>query len=278
MPAKLMIIWDYDTGIGQINSTYPYLYREETIHQEIQNVEKILELAEAYRFPMTFAIAGVAAETGQYPYHIPDQIAKIAQAGHEVASHSWKHEWFPFLERKQIELSLERSKQSLERCLGQERAVFGFVPPFSRPMSWFARGVISLGDRVVPWAPGADLGSLLGFVSDAGYQWCRVTYRPIWQKLTRTTGVDFNRPWIRKGNVVCVPQHYVGFDTPAQVLLESAIQQNGALVICGHPSGLNRPHKEALEHLERFLEISVRYRDESRLTVATVSRHLDLSE
>ena len=46
MNSNLFIIWDFDAAIGQINSTYPYNFHEETIYKEIMNVESILKLSD----------------------------------------------------------------------------------------------------------------------------------------------------------------------------------------------------------------------------------------
>ena len=276
MVATLMITWDYDAAIGQVNASYPYKFDEQKIFQEIANVDRILELGALHQAPMTFACLGFAAEPGVYPYHVPDQIRSIFQAGHEIASHSWKHEWFPFLKRDQIFLSLERSKAALEACVQQPGCVKGFVPPFSRPMSWTAHGWISLGDRAWgPGYPGAETGSLLGIARKAGYSWYRVTTRSLRERLRPSVAAKLGKPWNHSHGMACVPQHYCGFDHSAVTLLEGAIQKNAPIVIVGHPSGLSRGREENIAHLQTFLEIAARYRDEGMLVISTVSGYLE---
>lgn len=249
------MIWDYDGGIGQVNASLPYNFNQERISQEIENVDRILEISAEYNTRMTFACVGFTAEDGPLPYHNPDQIRKIWSAGHEIASHSWKHEWFPYLNSEQIQRSLSRSKQILESCIGAPGSIRGFVPPFNRPMSWYRKGAFSLGDRVFgPSFPGADLGRLIKILDASGYQWCRVSVTPIWKKLLGR-GAPRNRTFFRERSVLAVPQHYVGFDETAVDLLEQAISTRSTLVISGHPSGLSRSGAESLENFLSLMQI-----------------------
>ena len=272
--AQLAIIWDYDTAIGRVNSSYPYKFDESKLLREIENVETILQLGQQYSIQMTFACVGFAAEEGAFPYHIPQQIARMHAAGHEIASHSWKHEWFPFLERRQIELSLQRSRDILGKAVNQKDAVTGFVPPFSRPMSWLARGAFSLGDRMtLPRQPGADMGSLLPLVNAAGYSWCRIAYRPFWKKIMREYSSPLmpHQNWSACSGVVCVPSHYIGFDTPAQGLLEDACREGSTLVVSGHPSALDFGREESLENLTHFLQMAAGKQDQGILHISTIN-------
>ncbi|MDL1894519.1 hypothetical protein FBQ87_16770 [Sphingobacteriales bacterium CHB3] len=275
MKASLLIIWDYDAAIGQVNASYPYKFDEKKIFDEIENVEYLLKLGTKLNIQMTFACTGFAGEPGVFPYHVPHQIARIHDAGHEVASHSWRHEWFPFLEREQIVRSLTRSKETLEKCIGKPHSVCGFVPPFSRPMSWYSRGVLSFGDRAFrPGHPGASLGSLLTIAEQVGYSWVRVVYSPILRKVFGSDGVALRDAWRRNGKVVCVPQHYNGFDERARQLLDQAVAESGVLVITGHPSGLSRLKEENVQHVNTFLEYAARLQSERKLEISSVQRYL----
>ena len=278
MTGKLMIIWDYDGSVGKINASYPYKFDESKIFREIENVDTILELAIKYDLHMTFACTGFGAEPGLFPYHIPGQIRKIHALGHEIASHSWRHEWFPFLERQQIIKSLERSKFALESCIGVPGAVKGFVLPFSRPMSWYARGALSLGDRVFGVRyPGADLGSVLKFVYQAGYLWSRVSYRPIWGKFfgQKQSNVLMNSNWKKYRGLVCVPGHHFGFDEVACSLVKQLAQEGGKLVIGAHPAALDFGREESLDNLKQFLQLVYNLKRENNLLVQTVSENLE---
>ena len=269
MNATVSIIWDYDAAIGQVNASYPYNFHEETLIKEIENVERILDLGQEYEIRMTFAVTGFAAEEGHFPYHVPEQIRRIYEEGHEIASHSWRHEWFPYLTREQALRSLRRSKAALERCIGIQGEVRGFVPPFSRPMSWYSKGAISLGDRVFgPWYPGASLGRLLPLVAEAGYRWCRVTYRPLVNRILRRGQEP--KQFRRHGGLWCVPQHTTGFGPNAIALLEEMSVNGGGLIVTGHPLGLSLPHEENLKKLVQFLQRVSEMRKDGVVATATV--------
>jgi len=271
-----MIIWDYDSALGQINSTLPYNFRFTPIYEEIENVEYILSVAKTSDIKMTFACLGFAAEESVYPFGNPEQIRKIFDEGHEIASHSWRHEWFPLLTEKQIFKSLERSKSALEKCVGKKDIVIGFVPPHSRPMSWFKKFSFSFGDRsIFPIHKGGDIGYILKQLSLLNYKWCRVlkSYKPLWKKVyANSNGVQFifNKWEIHEG-IVCVPQHYTGFDEPARKYLEKAIEKNEALVIVGHPAALSREKEESLLHFNKFFEEVNKYKLDGLLELMTVT-------
>jgi peptidoglycan/xylan/chitin deacetylase (PgdA/CDA1 family) len=275
-PGRLIIIWDYDGAAGNLNASYPYKFDESKLYREIDNVDRILYLGSKFGLRMTFACVGFGAEPGVQPYHIQNQIRSIRSMGHEIASHSWRHEWFPYLEKRQIECSLERSKEALETCIEEPGAVFGFVLPFSRPMSWAARGAFSLGDRVFgPWYPGADLGSILRFVGRQDYRWMRISYRPIWQKVfPKTRKLDLNRSWETYRKVVLVPSHVFGFAEEAQALLTQLSQEGGNLVVSAHPAAMSFGREESLENFEAFLNLFDIYRSKGLIESITVKENI----
>ncbi len=275
---SVLIIWDYDAAMGQVNASYPYNFHEETLLQEIENVDRILELASDLGIRMTFACVGFAAEAGQFPYHVPEQLRRIRAGSHEVASHSWRHEWFPFLEREQVRRSLERSKQALEQCLGEPGTVRGFVPPFSRPMTWYKKGAISLGDRSLsPLRVGGNIGSLCTALRDAEYSWCRVAFRSFAQRLRRANVPPLIGGRVdRTGGIACIPSHYTGFDSAGVELLNLAVKVRRSVVISGHPSGLSRKKEESLSCLTPFLEHVAELQAAGRIQARSVSEHLAL--
>ena len=144
---KIILIWDFDGPIGQINSSYPYNFNFENIDKELENVKWLLQFLAEKKVKCCFAITGFSAEKGPYPFCFPAFIKEIADQGHEIASHSWKHEWTPIFKENQIDKSLKRSKEALEKATDKENSVIGFVPPHNRPMTWVRRGAFSLGDR-----------------------------------------------------------------------------------------------------------------------------------
>ena len=142
---KIILIWDFDGAIGQINSSYPYNFNFDNFETEINNVRYLLEVLDQYKIKCCFAITGFSAEKGVFPYVFPELIAEIHNYGHEIASHSWRHEWTPIFKQEQISKSLKRSKFALEKVINT--TINGFVPPHNRPMTWINRGAFSIGDR-----------------------------------------------------------------------------------------------------------------------------------
>ena len=273
---SVLIIWDYDSAIGQINSSFPYNYRERALFEEVENVDRLLAITSEAGLRMTFACVGFAAEPGTFPYHIPEQLCRIHAAGHEIASHSWRHEWFPFLEREQVRRSLARSKEALEACIGAPGAVRGFVPPFSRPMTWYRKGSISLGDRTLnPLRAAADLTSLCRALRDAGYAWCRVAYRSIAMRLRMSADRPLlAHPAERCAGIACIPQHHTGFDETANRHLERALSERKSVVLVAHPSMLSHGKAEGFERFEAMMKRLAQLRAEGRIIARTVSEHL----
>jgi hypothetical protein len=279
IPSAL-IVWDYDAAIGQVNASYPYNFHEENILEEIENVDGLLELAAERGVRMTFACVGFAAEPGHFPYHVPDQLRRIRAASHEIASHSWRHEWFPFLEREQVRRSLARSKEALERCLGEPGAVCGFVPPFSRPMTWYRKGAISVGDRALnPLRAAGNLGALCKQLRDTGYAWCRVSFRSLRDRVRGAQHPELiGKRLDRSRGVACLPHHYTGFDRGALELLDRAATTQRSIVIVGHPSGLTRDKEESWSHLVPFFERLGALQSAGRIRSRTVAEHIALEE
>ena len=110
---KIILIWDFDGPIGQINATIPYNFHFDTMVSEINHVKWLLEVWDQPAINCCFAITGLSAEEGVYPYNFPELINEIASKGHEIASHSWKHEWVPLFTKEQINRSLKQSKKAL---------------------------------------------------------------------------------------------------------------------------------------------------------------------
>ncbi len=159
---KIIITWDFDGPIGLINASYPYNFHFSNLEREINNAKAILDILDKYQVKTCFAITGFSAEEGKYPYTFPELVHEIYKRGHEIASHSWRHEWSSIFQYNQIDKSLKRSKLALENALQQQQKVVGFVPPHNRPMTWLKRGAFSWGDRgIYPFFKAADNESII---------------------------------------------------------------------------------------------------------------------
>src|SRR5580693_551116 len=100
-PAQLLMFWDYDTQWGGDRSRAGFGPRNWGA-LDFENTETLLGLHEKFRVPACFAVVGAAALPGVRPYHDPAQIRRIHQCGHEIASHGFRHEWVPGLQRPEL--------------------------------------------------------------------------------------------------------------------------------------------------------------------------------
>ena len=249
--ANLLFFWDYDTQWGADRSRTPggakawgYL--------EFENTDRLLDLHAQYDIKACFAVVGAAALPGEHPYHDPQQIKHIYTAGHEIASHSFKHEWLPALNPDQLRGTLSESKETLERCIGAE--VISFVPPFDMPMDYPQALSFNLTERrEVRGKPRTDLVRLCEALRETGYQFCRVNYRPFYirllEKLTKRRIGD------RPSHLAHIAGlHTLRTNTPpgfAEItlnLLEKFSLQPGNIIVYGHPHHLSKassPESEA---------------------------------
>jgi peptidoglycan/xylan/chitin deacetylase (PgdA/CDA1 family) len=260
--AKIILIWDYDTPLTTITATKPYNYDFKASLQESNDVDTILTYSQEHQFKFTFATLGFGAEKTVYPFDVRDKIKKIHTLGHEIASHSWKHEWFPHLTKYQIQKSLERSKLVLEECIGLPGSVKGFVPPHDRPTSWPSRFAFSLEDRAIyPFHPGASIGFILEELKRQKYGWCRVSYRPIWKKIFDWKGSDFEvrlkKSWQVSKGILHFQGTYSGFDEPLIRLIDVAIKKSLPIVIVGHPAALSRNKTGNIKYFDNFINYLV---------------------
>ena len=252
--AGLMMFWDYDTQWGADRSRLPGGPKQwgalDCVH-----TDHLLELHAQYDIPACFAVVGAAALPGERPYHDPKQIRRIHDAGHEVASHSHRHEWLPGLNLAALNETLRLSKQALEDCIGGP--VQSFVPPFNQPFDYAAGWSISLGERREARSSRIDLVRLCDALGEAGYRFCRVAYRPLGQRMLEWwAGRRLDGPSRREciGSIVCVRLNTAGgFDGPVLTMLDRCVRRGGLLVTYAHPHSLRSGDSQDEHHLLRFL-------------------------
>lgn len=246
---KIILIWDFDGPIGQINSSYPYNFDYNKLEVEIENVRWALEVLKKYSIKCCFAITGFSAEKGKYPYVFPELINEISSLGHEVASHSWRHEWAPIFKEDQIDKSLKRSKLALEKQLVSGQTVGGFVPPHNRPMTWVSKLAFSLGDRgIFPLFKMGNVDSLITLLNRNDYKWVRLSHQNIFTKL----GLNSHNPTGRvykHNNVLILENHYTGFDD--KVVNHILATNYDTYTISAHPLMISYENK--VENKENFL-------------------------
>jgi Polysaccharide deacetylase len=253
--ATLLFFWDYDTQWGADRSRSPGGPKSwgplEFVH-----TERLLELHREYQVPACFAVVGAAALPGERPYHDPEQIRRIHNAGHEVASHSFHHDWLPALEDKALTETLHRSKEALESCIGAK--VVTFVPPFNQPFDCVQRFSLSVSERLAVRRQRTDLAKLCSTLAKVGYHFCRVAYRPMHERLIdRLQGEVWHRPARAEhlGGVICVRLNTEGgFAASTHELLERCVQRGGIAVVYGHPHSLSADNTQNERLLVPFLK------------------------
>lgn len=253
MKKKILVIWDLDGFIGAVNSTYPYNYNFSNIQLELTCVRESLELMKKYSVKTTFAITGFSAEEGLEPYTFPNLINEICLNGHEIASHSWRHEWVPLFRKSQIDKSLFRSKKSLESAISKKQLVTGFVPPHNKPSSWLSKGAFSLEDRgLFPFFQMGDLSSLFSSLKLNDYKWVRIAHNPLINKFSKKKQHREHKIF-NHNNLLVLQNHYMGFDKKIVEHIESTNRE--FFIVTAHPVMLafkdGRP--ESWEHFEAFI-------------------------
>jgi peptidoglycan/xylan/chitin deacetylase (PgdA/CDA1 family) len=272
--GALLIFWDYDTQWGADRSRNPRSTRDWG-HLDFEHSERLLELHAEHDVPACFAVVGAAALPGARPYHDPAQISRIHAAGHEIASHAFRHEWLPGLHRAELAATLARSRDALEQCIGAP--VTAFVPPFNQPFDHLRGGSISLAERREVRRDRTDLARLCEALGNAGYRFCRVSYRPLHVRAAEwLSRRRWDRPerTVRIGGVTCLRLNTPGgFDAPVLAMLERTAADGGLVVAYGHPHSLRAGNSQDERHLVPFLR---RSRELARAGALRILRPRDL--
>lgn len=276
--SAVMMFWDYDTQWGADRSRSPGGPKPWG-PLEFENTEALLELHAEFEIPACFAVVGASAMPGDRPYHDPDQIRRIHAAGHEIASHSFKHEWIPGLDRTALLSTLKRSKESLEQCIGAE--VTAFVPPYNQPFDYPQRWAFSVSERRGARKVRTDLQTLCAALQESGYTFCRVVYQPVLQQIAeRVTGRSFDRPvsFETIAGVMCVRLNTRGgFDERARAMVNRCVAEGGVAVVYGHPHSINTDGPQHISHLRTLLAEIREARDRGNLVVQTPAMVLHAS-
>jgi len=254
--ASVFLFWDYDTQWGGDRSrsaTGP----KDWGHLEFENTERLLEMQARYEMPSCFAVVGAAALPGERPYHDPDQIRAIHAAGHEVASHTFHHDWLPGLNQQALTKTLTKSKDALEQCIGAR--VRSFVPPFNQPFDFPARLSFSLSERRTAGPDRTDQRRLCETLYEVGYRFCRVAYRPMQRRIAeKILRRKLPKPseLEQVAGVTCLRTNAAGFESASVTLLERCIREGKSLVVYGHPhSCSDSTSPQRFDALETFLQV-----------------------
>lgn len=265
-----ILVWDYDTPTGFDVS---YHSRAADPMSEYLCTGRIIELLGAYGIASTFACVGLAATPGDLPYHNPAQIRQLAAAGHEIASHSHRHELLPRLNRRQLLETLQSSKAALEDCIGEE--VIGFVPPWNRPFHHPRKGAFSLKDwRAGRWQQSVD--RLTDAAGECGYRWLRIHYRSLGEQLAAKfrPGSPI-RPMLaeKRGSLFTLRLSYCGYDSALYQWVVNYVtikaQKDVTLLIYAHPHAIEHSNSQHWHHLTQFVNWYDRNKTEYNLQFIT---------
>jgi Polysaccharide deacetylase len=252
--GTLLLFWDYDTQWGADRSRSGGGAKDWG-HLEFSNTERLLEVLEAYKIKACFAVVGAAALPGSRPYHDPGQVRRIFAAGHEIASHSFRHTWLPGLDRAGLLEELRKSKDALEQCTGAP--VVSFVPPYNQPFDYACRGSFSLSERLQARSSRSDLGDLCQALHETGFRFCRISYRPFWQRAAETMlrrQLDKPRLPEQINGITCMRINApCGFTEGAVSMLRACSGSSGVVTIHGHPHSISLPGAQNIRFLEPFL-------------------------
>ena len=246
-PGQLLLYWDYELQAGADSSRIGVkMSGSEDYHQ----TEKILDLLDEYGVKSVFAVLGFAAQNGELPYHAPAQIRKIAERGHEVASHTWKHEWIPTMTEQQLRQVLRQSKQALESVIG--KPVISFAPPWNVPTRYWRKFAPGFYD----WRggyPRTDIPALCRALCAEGFKTSRVDYEPLSASISRHAFKRVVSEPVKMAyekDILCFKVNGSGFGSSSQEMLRRIAESGGLAVIFAHPHSLAAENDQNIQHFQ----------------------------
>jgi hypothetical protein len=253
--TELMFFWDYDTQWGADRSRLPGGAKTWG-PLEFSCTDEVLRYHEESAIPACFAVVGAAARPGRRPYHDPAQIRHIHRAGHEVASHSMRHEWLPGMDHRQLRQTLAESKDALEQCIGHP--VEAFVPPFNQPFDHAPGWSFSLSERRQAGPHRITLQILCETLAEAGYRFCRVAHAPLTERIGEWLGVGGFRPSrpLEIAGITCVRVGPCGFGTDLLTDLVSRAVARAPVAVYAHPHSLHRAGSQSVDRLRPTLALA----------------------
>ena len=263
----LMIFWDYDTQWGADRSRAGG-GRKTWGSLEFEGTDKVLALHAEHHVPACFAVVGAAAAMkGARPYHDADQVRRIHQAGHEIASHSHRHEWLPGLSRAALTETLARSKGTLEQCIGGE--VVSFVPPFNQPFDYPGGLSFSIAERREAGSERTDVRRLCDTLGSTGFKFCRLAFQSILERMVERFRGESN--WRTGGlrrisGILCARLSFAsGFRLASVALRKAKSCEKRMMVVYGHPHAVTTRGDQHEECLASFLRIVAELRDSGQV-------------
>jgi peptidoglycan/xylan/chitin deacetylase (PgdA/CDA1 family) len=270
---RLAISFDYDSPEGYRNSFGMQGWRSDA---DQQGADVLLRVLKQHAAPATFGVVGRVALEGQPPEHCPEQVRRIHEDGHEVASHSMFHRFLPPMRRDELLEDASTSRKVLEYRI--DAPVRGFIPPFNRPMHFPQRRAFSVSEVFGLHGRGRgrqSLGSMLRVLAQAGYGWSRVSYEDKLDALLRRAGLRKSatppQPFVFD-NIVAIPLHATGFGEASTALVRQYLRTGLTIAIYGHPNQALEPNDQSAEKLDRFLGAFEKERAEGLLELHTMAQ------
>jgi peptidoglycan/xylan/chitin deacetylase (PgdA/CDA1 family) len=270
---RLAISFDYDSPEGYRNSFGMQGWRSDA---DQEGADLLMRVLKQHGAPATFAVVGRVALEGQPPEHCPEQVRRIHENGHEVASHSMFHRFLPPMRRKELLEDAATSRKVLEYRI--DAPVRGFIPPFNRPMHFPQRRAFSVSEVFGLHGRGRgrqSLGSMLRVLAQAGYGWSRVSYEDKLNALLRRAGLRKAmtppQPFVFD-NIVAIPLHATGFGEASTALVRQYLRTGLTLAIYGHPNQALEANDQSAEKLDRFLGTFEKERAEGLLKLHTMAQ------
>ena len=266
-----MLFWDYDTQWAADRSRQPGGPKSWGA-LEFSGTNRLLELLDEFKIPACFAVVAMAAKPGARPYHDPEQIRSIHEHGHEIASHSLRHDWLPAIGRKALVEDLRVSKEILEQCIGTQ--VSAFVPPFNRPYDFARRLAFSLSERREVRSERIDILSMCRALAETGYRFCRISYRTVFDHLRRLVLRRDQRQIPSRiethARIACVRVNGPGgFGADATNLVEGCVSKGGIAVLYGHPYAITSEGPQGEQSLKPLLAKLADLRAKGKISLLT---------
>src|SRR5262249_16723218 len=146
-----------------------------------------------------------------------------------------------------------------------------FVPPYNQPYDYPRGNSFSLSERRLAGRNRTDLGRLCRTLCETGYAFCRVSYRPMPQRLAEhllRRRIDPPSKLEQIDGITCVRLNTPGgFDRPAMDMLERCVEKGGTAVVYGHPHSLTSEGPQNESWLVHFLKRVSDLKKQGRLEI-----------
>lgn len=237
--SKIVIYFDYELQQGADMCSTKQNWGLDDYNQ----TEVLLDLFEKYNFRVCFATVGEITKSNDLPYGAKDQILKIYNLGHEIASHSNFHFANTDLNQEDLKKDLIESKTLLESLIRDK--VVTYVPPRNLPFNFFGFSIKIL--RIFNFNflfPSFNyrLNKLYSLLQECGY------------RVYREYDLVFKMESKIKSNLVINKLNLTGFDEYVIDYIEKNKFKKEIITVYGHPHTLISNSNQSLKNLTNFCD------------------------